>query len=508
MRKKGRVWLLAALIFIMSIVLQNSENMSERINRRDGFTNDSEISSDKYKSNKHKYHSIFQMGLAGPGLTAWNYATGKGVNVAVMDGGFDVNHKELKGNIKGCYNAVTKREGKGQVTKYSHGTSVAKILGAAGNNRYASAGVAYHVNLYLIQVDANGSQSSYSKSVIEGIRYAVNKKCRVISMSLSDHIYDARMEAAINEAYSKSKNSILFAASGGNTGKEEYRYPASYRNVLSVSALNYSAKTEKYTAAASTYNDRIDVSAPGGTTSAATPYAAGVAALVFQADPSLTAKECADIITSTAMDAGSRGYDKRYGYGIIQPLAAVQKSKYGKSYISRKISGSSAYRKAYGAKTFALDAKTTGSGVLSYKSNNTKVAAVNSSGKVNIRGTGKAVISISIPKSGIFGSASRNITVTAAPKRPPLSVKNIKKKKLRIIWKKDKRASGYEICIASDSKFKNQKKYIVKKSQSKKTVSRLKHNKKYWVRMRSYKTAGGRRIYSGCSRVKTVKIRR
>ena len=161
---------------------------------------------------------------------------------------------------------------KGQITKYSHGTSVAKILGAAGNNRYAGAGVAYNVNLYLIQVDANGSQSSYSKSVMEGIRYAANKKCRVISMSLSDTIYDAKMEAAINEAYSKSKNSILFAASAGNKGKEEYRYPSSYRNVLSVSALNYSSNTRKYTAAASTYNNRVDISAPGGTTSAATWY--------------------------------------------------------------------------------------------------------------------------------------------------------------------------------------------------------------------------------------------
>ena len=190
MRKNGHFLILAAMILMIGTSLHNPGNFYQRTNRSDCFTNDTEISSARYKSNKHKYHSIFQMGLAGPGLTAWNYATGKGVNVAVMDGGFDVNDKELKGNIKGCYNAVTKRGGKGQITKYSHGTSVAKILGAAGNNRYASAGVAYNVNLYLIQVDANGSQSSYSKSVMEGIRYAADKKCRVISMSLSDTIYD------------------------------------------------------------------------------------------------------------------------------------------------------------------------------------------------------------------------------------------------------------------------------------------------------------------------------
>lgn len=508
MRKNGHFLILAAMILMMGTSLHNPGNFYERTNRSDCFTNDTEISSVRYKSNKHKYHSIFQMGLAGPGLMAWNYATGKGVNVAVMDGGFDVNDKELKGNIKGCYNAVTKREGKGQITKYSHGTSVAKILGAAGNNRYAGAGVAYNVNLYLIQVDANGSQSSYSKSVMEGIRYAANKKCRVISMSLSDTIYDAKMEAAINEAYSKSKNSILFAASAGNKGKEEYRYPSSYRNVLSVSALNYSSNTRKYTAAASTYNNRVDISAPGGTTSAATPYAAGVAALIFQANPSLTAKECADIITSTAMDAGSKGYDKHYGYGIIQPLTAVQKAKYGRSYIPRKISGTSSYKKSYGTKPFTLNAKIAGSGSLSYKSGNAKVASVNGSGKVTIRGTGRAVIKASVPKSGIYSSASKNITINVSLKRPSLSIKNIKKKKLSLSWKKEKRASGYEIYIAPNSKFKKYKKYMIKKSQIKKTVSRLKKNKKYWVRMRSYKTAGGRKIYSSYSKVKTIKIRK
>jgi len=127
---------------------------------------------------------------------------------------------------------------------------------------------------------------------------------------------------------------------------------------------------------------------------------------------------------------------------------------------------------------------------------------------VTIRGTGRDVIKVSVPESGIYSSASKNITVNAAPKRPSFSVKNIKGKKLRISWKKDKRASGYEIYIAFNSKFKKYKKYIIKKSQSKKTVSRLKKDKKYWVRMRSYKTVGGRKIYSSYSKVKTIKIRK
>lgn len=507
MLKRMAAYILTVLLMIVGIGSQSSVKEGY-LERADGFTNDTEIFSAKYEKNKHKYHSIFQMGLAGPGLTAWDYATGKGVNVAIMDGGFNVKDKELKDNIKGCYNAVSKQEGAHHISAYSHGTSVAKTLGAVGNNKYASAGVAFQVNLYVIQIDANGTQKSYLSSVIEGIRYAASKNCRVVSMSLSDSVYNSKMEAAMNAAYTKTKNSALFVASGGNTGKEEYRYPSSYKNVLSVSALNYSSKTQSYKAASCTYNDRIDIAAPGGTTSTATAYSAGVAALIFQADPALTAKECADIITSTAKDAGSKGYDKHYGYGIIQPLTAVQRAKYKRSSIPRKITGTAAYKKAYGSKAFKLNAKTPGSGVLAYKSSNGKVASVNSSGHVTVKGTGKAVVKVSVPTSGIYGSASKNIAVTIVPKRPVVKVKNIKKNKLQVSWKRDSRVSGYVIYVASNSKFNKQKKYTVKRNLSKKILSKLKKGKKYWIRIRTYKMADGKRIYSSYSKAKVIKIRR
>lgn len=476
--------------------------------RIDGFTNDTNISSTKYPTNQHTYHSIFQMGLAGPGLTTWDYAMGAGVNVAIMDGGADVKNRELEGNIKGCYNAVTREEGATNISNNNHGTACAKILGAVGNNQNESAGVAYGANLYIIQVDANGTQASYSKSVIEGIRYAISKHCRVISLSLSDTVYDASMEAAIEQVYAKSNDSVLFVASGGNTGKQEYRYPSSYENVLSVSALNYSAKNTAYTIASSTYNNRIDAAAPGGTTSAATPYVAGVAALIFQMNPSLTAAECADIITSTAKDAGSKGYDQHYGYGIIQPLAAVQKAKFRKSFILRSITGTTSYKKAYGSKTFKLNAKATGSGVLTYKSSNTKVASVSNSGYIKMKDIGKATIGVSVPKSGIYSSTSRNITITVTPKRPTVTLKNIKKRRLKISWKKDRKVSGYVIYTATNSKFKKQKKYTRKKSSSSITISKLKKKKQYWIRIKSYKIVGGKRIYSDDSKVKKIRIKK
>lgn len=67
MRKNGHFLILAAMILMIGTSLHNPGNFYQRTNRSDCFTNDTEISSARYKSNKHKYHSIFQMGLAGPG---------------------------------------------------------------------------------------------------------------------------------------------------------------------------------------------------------------------------------------------------------------------------------------------------------------------------------------------------------------------------------------------------------------------------------------------------------
>ena len=77
----------------------------------DGYTNDPDISEAKYLANPDSQPDYFQMYLAGPGLTAWDYSTGSGINVAVFDEGFDISDPELAGKIKGCYNAMTDQEG-------------------------------------------------------------------------------------------------------------------------------------------------------------------------------------------------------------------------------------------------------------------------------------------------------------------------------------------------------------------------------------------------------------
>lgn len=497
----------------------------------DGYTNDTQISSAKYSSNKDKYHFIFQLGLAGPGKTAWNYATGKGVNVAVIDCGANVNHLDLSANVKGCYNAVTGTEGKSAVTPVNgHGTATAGILAAVGNNKRLSAGVAYNANLYVINAESklsDGSYGMYTTDMIKGVAWAREKKCRVISISASGESENKAMRDIIWESHTQSKDSIVFVASGGNTGKEEYRYSSCSDGVLGVSALNYS--NGKYTISPnSTYNDKIDLAAPGsriytlshkdntsaataGASSAATPYVAGVAALVLQINPSLTARECAQILTSTATDAGTKGYDKHYGYGIINPLKAVQKALYKTNSKAQKITGiSSSYKKTYTASAFTLQPKLTGSGVATFKSSNSKAASVNSSGRVTPKQIGTTTITVSVPASGIFTKASKKVTLTVTPRNGKIrSAKNIKGKKLKLKWSRDKKASGYQIKLSRNKSFKKAKTYWIKKNKTTaKTISRLKKGKRYYVKIRAYKKVNGKKIYGSYSKAKSVKIKR
>lgn len=314
----------------------------------------------------------------------WKDVTGKGVNVAVIDGGANLNDPAIKSRIKGVYNAKTGSTKRSDISSDSHGTSCAKIL----------VGVAPKVNLYIIQAGKDGY--IYSDQVEKGLAYAKSKKCRVISMSFGGDTYSQWEYNVINNLYTAPVNSGLVCASGGNSGKKEYHYAASYDNTLSVGAAKYNSGKKQYVVIPKgTYNDKMDVVAPGGTTSASAPFAAGVAALLFQAKPSMTAKECRDIINATAKDLGAKGYDSHYGHGLIQPLEALRKVKgYG---ITLKQTKAVIQRgKSVMIKIKSIRPKS--DRVKSYVSSNKSVASVNSKGKVTGKKKGKAKITVTTKK--------------------------------------------------------------------------------------------------------------
>ncbi|MCR2032993.1 S8 family serine peptidase [Anaerofustis stercorihominis] len=287
--------------------------------------------------------------IAGNDTTAWNYSTGKNVKIAILDTGAYISNPDLS-NVAGTYNATN---GSTTVTdSIGHGTHVAGITAAKGNNKTLGAGVAYDSNLYIVKVFRGND--AYTSDIINGYKWAVNKGCRVINMSLGGYGYDndatygdRALENIINTNYNKSANSVLTVCAAGNgdgrNGYPDYSYPSDYPNSYSVVALQYDSKGNPTRAKYSDYNKYKDIAAPGSNinslsnksknelktdsgTSMAAPFVSGVAGLIMSANPTLSAKEVVDIINSTANDLGAKGRDDYYGYGEINPLQALHKS--------------------------------------------------------------------------------------------------------------------------------------------------------------------------------------
>ena len=107
--------------------------------------------------------------------------------------------------------------------------------------------------------------------------------------------------------------------------------------------------------------------------------------------------------------------------------------------------------------------------------------------------------------------ATPNATVKAVSKPKSAKFKKVKpaKKAVSVQWKKVSGVKGYQIQVATDKKFKKNKKTVTVKKQktTKVTIKKLKAKKKYYVRIRTYKTVKGKKIYFSWSKVKTIKTK-
>lgn len=178
------------------------------------------------------------------------------------------------------------------------------------------------------------------------------------------------------------------------------------------------------------------------------------------------------------------------------------------STLRQKISGPASFKKTVNAKRFSL--KAAAKGTLSYRSSNAKVASVNSSGMVTVKKVGKAAITITAGRTGRYRSASKKVTVTVIPKGTKIkTVKALKgKKKARVIWKRNRTVTGYQIQYSRYPSMKKAKRLTIRKNKTvKKTVARLKKGKRYYFRVRTYKKSGGTKYYSNWSGKKSVKVR-
>ena len=117
-----------------------------------------------------------------------------------------------------------------------------------------------------------------------------------------------------------------------------------------------------------------------------------------------------------------------------------------------------------------------------------------------------------MPQSANSQASNAESTTSARVQKPnKTSIKKSKAKKgsVELTWSKTKGVKGYEIQLATDKKFKKNKKTVTIKKQktTKTTIKKLKAKKKYYVRIRTYKIVNGKKIYSSWSKVKSVKTK-
>ncbi len=117
------------------------------------------------------------------------------------------------------------------------------------------------------------------------------------------------------------------------------------------------------------------------------------------------------------------------------------------------------------------------------------------------------VPSVTQPTTPATAPTTQATTTVSKPKSTKIKKATGSKKAIALTWAKVSGVKGYEVQVAADKKFKKNKKTVTIKKQktTKTTVKKLKAKKKYYVRVRTYKTVNGKKVYSSWSKIKTVK---
>jgi len=289
---------------------------------------------------------------------AWNTTTGDaGVIIAILDSGIPIqngalSHPELD-DPQRIIIGPNYISGGLPVDDNGHGTHVAGIIAATGDNGIGIAGLAYSCSLMPIKVfTVNGFASLFD--ILDATYYAVDNGCRVINFSGGGPPNPA-IEGAI--AYADT-NDVVFCAAAGNEHHGVVLYPGAYStiysNVICVSATDQNDESSEY----SSIGPEVTVAAPGGKgrpfdgddiystfpdytvylnsveglpqeysylagTSMAAPHVSALVGLIRSALPAISADSVRAIIVNTTDDLGPAGFDTEYGFGRINAQNAL-----------------------------------------------------------------------------------------------------------------------------------------------------------------------------------------
>jgi subtilisin family serine protease len=281
-----------------------------------------------------------QSGIDVDATDAWSVTHGSpNIVVAVVDSGLATNDPDFFGQL--WTDPVTGIHGWNFINNNAnlsdqdgHGTHVAGIIAAAGDNGYGGLGVAWGVKLMplkFIKFNGNGDTAE----AVQAIYFAVQHGARVINASWGGPQYDQGLHDAI--AYAAANNVVFVTAAGNESADNDMTpsYPALFRfpNTLSVAAIDQDGNLATF----SNYGPRtVDLAAPGvniestiptgfasySGTSMAAPFVSGTAALVLSVHPNWSAAQVVQQIMGTVRPLPSL-VGRVISGGMVDAAAAV-----------------------------------------------------------------------------------------------------------------------------------------------------------------------------------------
>lgn len=307
--------------------------------------------------NDPSYSSQWHLNTIGA-ASAWNYfSTGSTINVAIVDNAVDRAHQDLTANIwvnpgETASNGIDD-DGNGYIddvngydvgdndnnpnppnTSFDHGTHCAGIASARTNNSIGIAAIGFSCRIIAVKATASAASPSSVTNGYDGVVYAVAAGADVISMSWGGTGSSTTAQNIITWA---SQQGAILVAAAGNSNVNTMHYPAAYTECIAVAATNSNDTKASF----SNYGTWVDISAPGNNiystlpsngygnmsgTSMACPMVAGLCGLMLSLNPSLTAADIRNCLTTTATSIAAQnpGYPGQLGSGRINANAAMQ----------------------------------------------------------------------------------------------------------------------------------------------------------------------------------------
>lgn len=263
---------------------------------------------------------------------AWSQVNkSPGITIALVDTGVDIDHPDIKANLIPGVNLLEPGLPKDD---NGHGTNVAGVIAAIGNNGKGTTGITWSAKILPIKaLDSRGYGDEDKLGA--GILYAVDHGAKIVVMSVGLYRYSKYMQDIVQYAEDKG---VLLVAATGNDGtryqeKVEVKYPAAYSSVLAIGGNTPQLTVEPR----SNIGPEIDIVAPwhvyttalgGGYknaegTSMAAPQVAGVAALLWSKYPTLKPHQIREHLRMTAQDILTKGWDNKSGYGMVRADKAL-----------------------------------------------------------------------------------------------------------------------------------------------------------------------------------------